>query len=52
MLAFIEGLTQNEVAARVGQPLGTVKSSIRRALLSMRSCLQSMLGGPSAERQS
>jgi RNA polymerase sigma-70 factor (ECF subfamily) len=52
MLAFIEGLTQNEVATRVGQPLGTVKSSIRRALLSMRSCLQSMLGSPSAERQS
>jgi RNA polymerase sigma-70 factor (ECF subfamily) len=52
MLAFIEGLTQNEVAARVGQPLGTVKSSIRRALLSMRSCLQTMLGGTSAERQS
>ena len=52
MLAFIEGLTQNEVAARVGQPLGTVKSSIRRALLSMRSCLQTMLGGTSAERPS
>ncbi len=52
ILAFIEGLTQNEVAARVGQPLGTVKSSIRRALLSMRSCLQTMLGGSAAERQS
>jgi RNA polymerase sigma-70 factor (ECF subfamily) len=52
MLAFIDGLTQNEVAARVGQPLGTVKSSIRRALLSMRSCLQAMLGGTDTERQS
>ncbi len=39
ILAFIEGLTQNEVAQRVGQPLGTVKSSIRRALMSLRSCL-------------
>jgi RNA polymerase sigma-70 factor (ECF subfamily) len=52
MLAFIEGLTQNEVADRVGQPLGTVKSSIRRALLSMRSCLQTMLGGTAQERRS
>jgi RNA polymerase sigma-70 factor (ECF subfamily) len=52
LLAFIDGLTQNEVAARVGQPLGTVKSSIRRALLSMRSCLQTMLGGTATERQS
>lgn len=44
MLAFIDGLTQNEVAARTGQPLGTVKSSIRRALLAMRSCLGGILG--------
>jgi RNA polymerase sigma-70 factor (ECF subfamily) len=52
MLAFIDGLTQNEVAARVGQPLGTVKSSIRRALLSMRSCLQSVLGIAGVEDRS
>lgn len=45
VLAFIEGLTQSEVAVRVGQPLGTVKSSIRRALLSMRSCLERAMGG-------
>ena len=32
VLAFIDGLSHSEVAARVGQPLGTVKSSIRRAL--------------------
>ena len=39
VLAFIEGLTQSEIATRVGQPLGTVKSSIRRALLALRACL-------------
>lgn len=42
VLAFVEGLTHTEVAARVGQPLGSVKSSIRRALLALRACL----GGP------
>ena len=42
ILAFIDGLTQNEIAQRVGQPLGTVKSSIRRALLALRSCLERM----------
>ncbi len=39
VLAFVEGLTHTEVAARVGQPLGSVKSSIRRALLTLRACL-------------
>ncbi len=39
MLAFLEGLTHAEVAARVGEPLGTVKSVIRRALLALRACM-------------
>ena len=39
VLAFVEGLTHNEVAERMRQPLGTVKSSIRRALLALRACL-------------
>ena len=39
VMAFLDGLTHPEVAARVAQPLGTVKSGIRRALLSLRACL-------------
>lgn len=39
MLAFLEGLTHAEVAARVGEPLGTVKSVIRRTLLALRACM-------------
>ena len=42
MLAFIDGLTQNEIAQRVGQPLGTVKSTIRRVLIALRACLERM----------
>ncbi len=44
LLAFSDGLTQMEVSKRVGQPLGTVKSTIRRALIALRSCLDGVAG--------
>jgi RNA polymerase sigma factor (sigma-70 family) len=38
-LAFFDGLSHAEVAEQMRQPLGTVKSWVRRALLSLKSCL-------------
>lgn len=39
-LAFVEGLSHAEIAARLPAPLGSVKSWVRRGLLSLRSCLE------------
>lgn len=40
LLAFVQGLSHSELAARVDAPLGTVKSWIRRALAALRACLE------------
>jgi RNA polymerase sigma-70 factor (ECF subfamily) len=40
-LAYVNGSSHDEIARLVGSPLGTVKSWIRRALLSLRQCLES-----------
>jgi len=39
-LAFYQGLSHAEVAEQLRQPLGTVKSWVRRSLMTLKSCLQ------------
>jgi RNA polymerase sigma-70 factor, ECF subfamily len=41
MLAYLYGLTREELAAQLAVPLGTVKSWIRRSLGRLRRCLDS-----------
>ncbi len=40
-LAFVEGNSHEVISRLTGNPLGTVKSWIRRALQSLRQCLES-----------
>jgi RNA polymerase sigma-70 factor (ECF subfamily) len=35
-MAFFEGLTHSEIAAKTGTPLGTIKTRIRTALTTLR----------------
>ena len=39
LLAYVQGLSHGEIAAKLAIPLGTIKSRIRRSLISLKECL-------------
>lgn len=39
-LAYQQGLTQDQIALTIGEPLGTVKSWVRRGLQALRRCME------------
>jgi RNA polymerase sigma-70 factor (ECF subfamily) len=39
LLAYVEGLSHGELAGRLGVPLGTMKSWIRRSLIALKECM-------------
>jgi RNA polymerase sigma factor (sigma-70 family) len=47
-LAFFQGLSHAEVAIQMRQPLGTVKSWVRRSLATLKSCLDAAVQGDRA----
>lgn len=39
LLAYVDGLSQSEIAERLAAPLGTIKAWTRRSLLALKDCL-------------